>query len=40
MAIKLSNRIKLVKPSPTLTLSAKAKEMSSAGIDVLNLGVG
>ena len=40
MAIKLSNRIKLVKPSPTLTLSAKAKEMSSAGIDVVNFGVG
>ncbi|MBW6513456.1 MAG: pyridoxal phosphate-dependent aminotransferase [Candidatus Syntrophosphaera sp.] len=40
MAIKISNRVKLVKPSPTLTLSAKAKEMKAAGIDVVNFGVG
>ncbi|GAB1467526.1 pyridoxal phosphate-dependent aminotransferase [Candidatus Cloacimonadota bacterium] len=40
MAIKLSNRCKLIKPSPTLTLSAKAKEMRDAGIDVINFGVG
>lgn len=40
MAIKLSNRCMLIKPSPTLTLSAKAKEMKDAGIDVINFGVG
>ena len=40
MAIKLSNRTILIKPSPTLTLSTKAKEMSAAGIDVVNFGVG
>ncbi len=40
MAIKLSNRTKLIKPSPTLTLSAKAKEMKDAGLDVINFGVG
>ncbi|MCB5229836.1 MAG: pyridoxal phosphate-dependent aminotransferase [Candidatus Cloacimonetes bacterium] len=40
MTIKLSNRIKLVKPSPTLALSAKAKQMGDAGIDVINFGVG
>lgn len=40
MAIKLSNRTILIKPSPTLTLSAKAKEMKAAGIDVVNFGVG
>jgi len=40
MAIKLSNRTRLIKPSPTLTLSAKAKEMKDAGIDVINFGVG
>ncbi len=40
MAIKISNRVKLVKPSPTLTLSARAKEMKAAGIDVINFGVG
>jgi len=40
MAVKLSNRIKLIKPSPTLTLSNKAKEMKDAGLDVINFGVG
>ncbi len=40
MAIKLSNRVRLIKPSPTLTLSAKAKEMKDSGIDVINFGVG
>lgn len=40
MAIKLSNRIRLIKPSPTLSLSAKAKEMKDAGLDVINFGVG
>ncbi|MDD2331626.1 MAG: pyridoxal phosphate-dependent aminotransferase [Candidatus Cloacimonetes bacterium] len=40
MSIKLSNRIRQVKPSPTLTLSNKAKEMKDAGHDVINFGVG
>jgi len=40
MAVKLSNRTILIKPSPTLTLSARAKEMKDAGIDVINFGVG
>ena len=40
MAIKLSNRTILIKPSPTLTISTKAKEMTAAGIDVVNFGVG
>jgi len=40
MAIKLSNRCRLIKPSPTLSLSARAKEMKDAGIDVINFGVG
>lgn len=40
MAIKLSNRCNLIKPSPTLTLSAKAKEMKDSGIDVISFGVG
>lgn len=40
MAIKISNRIKLVKPSPTLALSARAKEMAAEGHDVINFGVG
>ncbi len=40
MAIKLSNRIQLIKPSPTLTISNKAAEMRNAGLDVVNFGVG
>jgi aspartate aminotransferase len=40
MAIKLSNRIQLIKPSPTLVMSAKAQEMKAAGIDVISFGVG
>lgn len=40
MAIKLSNRIQLIKPSPTLTLSNRAKEMKDSGLDVVNFGVG
>jgi aspartate aminotransferase len=40
MAIKLSNRIQLIKPSPTLTISNKAAEMKAAGKDVVNFGVG
>ncbi|MDD3579113.1 MAG: pyridoxal phosphate-dependent aminotransferase, partial [Candidatus Cloacimonetes bacterium] len=40
MAIKLSNRSKLIKPSPTLSLSAKANQMKDAGIDVISFGVG
>ncbi|MDI3503756.1 MAG: aspartate aminotransferase [Candidatus Cloacimonadota bacterium] len=40
MAIKLSNRSKLIKPSPTLSLTAKAAQMRAAGIDVINFGVG
>ncbi len=40
MAIKLANRILVVKPSATLAISARAKELSAAGIDVINFGVG
>lgn len=40
MAIKLANRIMVVKPSPTLAISARAKEMRASGIDVINFGVG
>lgn len=40
MAIILSDRAKAIPPSPTLTISNKAKEMSAAGIDVVNFGVG
>ncbi|MCK9584713.1 MAG: pyridoxal phosphate-dependent aminotransferase [Candidatus Cloacimonetes bacterium] len=40
MAIKLSNRCKLIKPSPTLSMTAKAGQMRAEGIDVINFGVG
>ena len=40
MSVKISNRTKLIKPSPTLSLSAKAGQMREAGIDVINFGVG
>lgn len=40
MAIKLSNRATLIKPSPTLSLSAKAGQMKEAGINVISFGVG
>ncbi|MBF0184761.1 MAG: pyridoxal phosphate-dependent aminotransferase [Magnetococcales bacterium] len=36
----LSNRIQKVKPSPTLAIAAKAKELQAKGIDVIDLGSG
>ena len=35
-----SNRVKTLKPSPTLSISAKAVKMKAEGIDVLNLSLG
>lgn len=40
MAVKLSNRIRLIQPSPTLGIATKAKEMQAKGISVINFGVG
>jgi len=36
----LTNRIKKIKPSPTLALTAKAQEMAAKGDDVISLSVG
>ena len=36
----LSDRAKRVKPSPTLSMDAKAKAMKAAGVDIVNFGVG
>lgn len=36
----LSERAKLIKPSPTLAMDAKAKAMKAAGVDVISFGVG
>jgi aspartate aminotransferase len=36
----LARRIRAVAPSPTLTIDAKAKQMKSSGVDVINFGAG
>ena len=38
--IRLASRAQQIKPSPTLALSAKAKAMQAAGVDVINFGAG
>ena len=40
MSIKLSDRVKAVKPSPTLAITARAAEMRAAGKDIIGLGAG
>ena len=40
MSIKLSERVKAVKPSPTLAVTARAAEMRAAGKDIIGLGAG
>jgi len=36
----LSDRARKIKPSPTLTIDAKAKAMKADGLDIVNFGVG
>jgi aspartate aminotransferase len=38
--IKLSKRVQQLSPSPTLTITAKAKALQQEGYDVIDLGVG
>ncbi len=38
--ISLAERMSQIKPSPTLAVNAKAKEMKAAGADILNFSVG
>ncbi|MBN2332963.1 MAG: pyridoxal phosphate-dependent aminotransferase [Deltaproteobacteria bacterium] len=38
--MKLASRVQQIKPSPTLAISAKAKALQAAGIDVINFGAG
>ena len=38
--IKLSQRVKRVKPSPTLAVTTRARELKAAGKDVIGLGAG
>ncbi|MCU7890557.1 MAG: pyridoxal phosphate-dependent aminotransferase [Candidatus Thiodiazotropha sp. (ex Ustalcina ferruginea)] len=40
MNSQLSSRVKAVKPSPTLAITARAAEMRAAGKDVIGLGAG
>lgn len=40
MNITLSDRVKAVKPSPTLAITARAAEMRAAGKDIIGLGAG
>ncbi len=40
MSISLSERVKRIKPSPTLAVSAKSAALKAKGISVINLGVG
>lgn len=40
MSITLSDRVKAVKPSPTLAITARAAEMRAAGKDIIGLGAG
>src|SRR4030043_1752239 len=38
--MKISQRAQMIKPSPTLAITAKAKAMSAQGIDVISFGAG
>ncbi|MEW6678208.1 MAG: pyridoxal phosphate-dependent aminotransferase [Pseudomonadota bacterium] len=38
--MELSNRVRSIKPSPTLAVAAKANKMRAEGKDIINLGVG
>ncbi len=38
--MKLSQKLSSIKPSPTLSLDAKAKSLKQQGVDVVNFGVG
>jgi aspartate aminotransferase len=40
MDISLANRVKTVKPSPTLAVAAKAAQMKAQGLDIIGLGTG
>ncbi|MDP3532608.1 MAG: aminotransferase class I/II-fold pyridoxal phosphate-dependent enzyme, partial [Alphaproteobacteria bacterium] len=40
MMVVLANRLKPLKPSPTLAVSQKARELRAQGKDIIDLGVG
>ena len=40
LSISLSNRVKSIKPSQTLAITARAKELRTQGLDIIGLGAG
>lgn len=40
MNIKLSNRVNKIKPSPTIAVTTRARELRAAGHDIIGLGAG
>jgi len=40
MSVKLSERVQRIKPSPTLSVTARAAELRAAGQDIIGLGAG
>ncbi|HEX8539884.1 MAG TPA: aspartate aminotransferase, partial [Cystobacter sp.] len=38
--MNLANRLKAIKPSPTLALNAKAKALVAQGVDVVSFAAG
>ncbi|MDR1400752.1 MAG: pyridoxal phosphate-dependent aminotransferase [Endomicrobium sp.] len=38
--MQISKRVQSIKPSPTLTIDAKAKALKQQGVDIINFGVG
>jgi aspartate aminotransferase len=40
MSIEIANRLKNIKPSPTLSVAAMAKELKAQGKDIIGLGAG
>ena len=40
MNLRLAKRVQLIKPSPTLTITARAAALKAAGKDIIGLGAG
>jgi len=39
-SVKLSNRVKRIKPSPTLAITARAAQLRAEGQDIIGFGAG
>jgi aspartate aminotransferase len=40
LALELAERVKRIKPSPTIAISTRAEELQAAGKDIINLSIG